>query len=110
VGSAAQNPALKKLVGPLKLSLAQFREVEAFAAFGSELDEATQDTLKTGLRLVELFKQGQNDRKSLTELLLLSYVAMTGHLNGWPIDGITALKEQITRLNLLHSSELLRST
>ncbi len=59
VGSAAQVPAMKLLAGSLKLELAQYREVEAFATFGSELDETTRFTLHRGMRLIELLKQRQ---------------------------------------------------
>ncbi len=59
VGSAAQTPAMKKVAGGLRINLAQFRELEAFAQFGSDLDEGTQQSLNRGARLVELLKQGQ---------------------------------------------------
>lgn len=59
VGGAAQTPAMKKVAGGLRINLAQFRELEAFAQFGSDLDAATQQALARGARLVELLKQGQ---------------------------------------------------
>ena len=65
VGSAAQVIPMKQIAGSLKLELAQFREVEAFASFGSELDETTQYTLNRGLRLIELLKQKQYNPMSI---------------------------------------------
>ena len=59
VGGAAQIKAMKKVAGPLRLELAQYRELAAFAQFGSDLDEATQQQLARGARLVEILKQGQ---------------------------------------------------
>ncbi len=59
VGGAAQIKAMKQVAGTLKLDLAQYRELAAFAQFGSDLDKATQETLARGARLVELLKQGQ---------------------------------------------------
>jgi len=59
VGSAAQIKAMKQVAGGLKLALAQYRELAAFAQFGSDLDKATQETLANGARLVEVLKQGQ---------------------------------------------------
>jgi proton translocating ATP synthase F1 alpha subunit len=82
VGSAAQVAAMKQIAGSLKLSLAQFREVEAFASFGSELDETTQFTLKRGMRLVELLKQGQGVPFTVQEQIILIYAGMFGFLDG----------------------------
>jgi F0F1-type ATP synthase alpha subunit len=62
VGGAAQVKSMKKLAGTLKLDLAQYRELEAFAKFGSELDAATQRQLNRGARTVEVLKQGQYNR------------------------------------------------
>jgi F-type H+-transporting ATPase subunit alpha len=59
VGSSAQTKAMKKIAGRLRLDLAQFRELEAFAAFGSDLDAASKAQLERGARMVELLKQGQ---------------------------------------------------
>lgn len=81
VGSAAQAPAMKQVSGSLKLSLAQFREVEAFASFGSELDETTQFVLKRGLRLVELLKQVQGFPYTLQEEIVLIVSGMNGFLD-----------------------------
>lgn len=92
VGSAAQVPALKQVAGSLKLSLAQYREVEAFASFGSELDETTQFTLKRGMRLVELLKQGQGVPYTVQEQLVLVYSGMYGFLDGLDLLDILKFK------------------
>jgi len=92
VGSAAQVPAMKQIAGSLKLSLAQFREVEAFASFGSELDETTQFTLKRGMRLVELLKQGQGEPFSVQEQVFFLYSGMFGFLDGLEVSEINTFK------------------
>ena len=73
VGGAAQTKAMKKVAGTLKLDLAQFREVEAFSQFGSDLDKTTQEQLETGKRLVELLKQGQYAPKGVGLQVLQLY-------------------------------------
>jgi proton translocating ATP synthase F1 alpha subunit len=92
VGSAAQVAAMKQVAGSLKLSLAQFREVEAFASFGSELDETTQFTLKRGLRLVELLKQGQGVPFTVQEQIILIYAGMFGFLDNLELSEIALFK------------------
>ena len=81
VGSAAQVKAMKEIAGTLKLELAQFREVESFASFASELDEATQHTLFRGLRLIELLKQKQSNPLQVNVQILLIYSGMKGYLD-----------------------------
>merc|ERR1719321_697098 len=73
VGSAAQVKALKQLTGPMKIELAQFREVQAFAQFGSDLDAATQQQLARGERLVELLKQKQYSPMTMGEQAAVVY-------------------------------------
>jgi proton translocating ATP synthase F1 alpha subunit len=93
VGSAAQVPALKSIAGPLKLNLAQFREVEAFASFGSELDATTQYTLSSGLRLIELLKQGQYDPLQVKEEVILIFAGLKGYLDSIPVNRVTEFKQ-----------------
>jgi len=81
VGSAAQIKAMKQVSGSLKLELAQFREVEAFASFGSELDATTQHTLNRGLALIELLKQKQYTPLAIEIQLVLIYCGMQGFLD-----------------------------
>ena len=81
VGSAAQVKAMKMIAGTLKLELAQFREVEAFAQFGSDLDATTQSILNRGVRLIELLKQGQFDPIPLEFQVVLIFAGMKGFLD-----------------------------
>lgn len=80
VGGAAQTKAMKKVAGKIKLELAQYRELAAFAQFGSELDQATQNTLKHGERLMEILKQGQNDTMSMEHQVISIYAVINKHL------------------------------
>jgi proton translocating ATP synthase F1 alpha subunit len=98
VGSAAQVPSLKSIAGPLKLNLAQFREVEAFASFGSELDEATRYTLNNGLRLIELLKQKQYAPLSIKEEVILVFAGMKGYLDTIAVRSIVDFKEFLLNL------------
>jgi len=81
VGSAAQSLIMKRLSGSLKLELAQFREVEAFANFGSNLDKATQQTLHRGNILTSIIKQSQNKPLILGIQILFIYCATEGYLD-----------------------------
>jgi len=92
VGSAAQVKAMKEIAGTLKLELAQFREVESFASFASELDEATQHTLFRGLRLIELLKQKQGSPLPANIQILLIYSGMKGYLDKLTLAEVTEFK------------------
>ena len=92
VGSAAQLKAMKDIAGTLKLELAQYREVESFASFASELDEATQHTLFRGLRLIELLKQKQANPLSAKVQILMIYSGMQGYLDLLNLNEITDFK------------------
>ncbi|MDX2057860.1 MAG: F0F1 ATP synthase subunit alpha [Gemmatimonadales bacterium] len=81
VGGNAQIKAMKQVAGPLRLALAQFRELEAFAQFGSELDAATQRQLARGARLVEVFKQPQYQPLAVEKQVAIIYAATNGHLD-----------------------------
>lgn len=81
VGSAAQTRAMKQVAGSMKLELAQYREVAAFAQFGSDLDAATQQLLNRGVRLTELLKQGQYDPMAIEEQVAVIYTGVRGHLD-----------------------------
>jgi F-type H+/Na+-transporting ATPase subunit alpha len=84
VGGAAQVKAMKKVAGTLRLDLAQFRELAAFAAFGSDLDDATKRQLARGERLVELLKQGQYAPVHVTDQVIAIYAATKGYLDAVP--------------------------
>ncbi|KAH0491428.1 hypothetical protein TgHK011_002861 [Trichoderma gracile] len=88
VGSAAQLKAMKQVAGSLKLFLAQYREVAAFAQFGSDLDASTKQTLARGERLTELLKQKQYSPMAVNEMVPLIYAGINGHLDAIPVNQI----------------------
>ncbi|TDJ05033.1 MAG: F0F1 ATP synthase subunit alpha, partial [Deltaproteobacteria bacterium] len=88
VGGSAQVKMMKKIAGTLRLDLAQYRELAAFTAFGSDLDEATQRQLNRGERLVELLKQGQYAPMEVTDQVLQLYAATKGYLDEVPVNKI----------------------
>jgi F-type H+-transporting ATPase subunit alpha len=94
VGGSAQTKATKQVAGRLRLDLAQFRELAAFAAFGSDLDEATQAQLTRGERLVEILKQGQYKPMSMEEQVALIYCGVNGHLDELPIPSLAKYEEE----------------
>jgi len=81
VGSAAQIKAMKAVAGTLKLDLAQFRELEAFATFGSELDAVSKAQLERGARLVELLKQGLHEPMAVQEQIVSIFAGTNGYLD-----------------------------
>ncbi|KAK1770019.1 P-loop containing nucleoside triphosphate hydrolase protein [Phialemonium atrogriseum] len=88
VGSAAQLKAMKQVAGSLKLFLAQYREVAAFAQFGSDLDAATKQTLSRGERLTELLKQKQYSPMAVNEMVPLIFAGVNGYLDQVPVGKI----------------------
>lgn len=86
VGGNAQIKAMKKVAGRLKLDLAQYRELEAFAQFGSDLDKSTQAQLARGARLVEILKQGLHDAFPVENQVAIIWVATNGLIDGIPVD------------------------
>jgi F-type H+-transporting ATPase subunit alpha len=86
VGGAAQVKAMKQVAGSLRLDLAQFRELEAFAAFGSDLDKATQQQLNRGIRLVEVLKQPQYKPLSMEKQVTILFAGARGFLDKYPVD------------------------
>jgi F-type H+-transporting ATPase subunit alpha len=100
VGSAAQTKAIKKVAGTTKLDLAQFRELQAFAQFGSDLDEATQGKINRGQRIVELFKQNQYSPLSMQMQVAILWAMQNGHFDDVEVERVkecqTALEEFFT--------------
>ena len=88
VGGNAQIKAMKQIAGRLRLDLAQFRELEAFAQFGSELDEATQQTLARGARMVEVLKQGRFEPMPVEEQVVEIYASTQGFLDDIPVENV----------------------
>ncbi len=95
VGGAAQVKAMKAVSGTLKLDLAQFRELEAFATFGSELDKVSQAQLDRGYRLTELLKQGLNAPVPVEEQVLVIFAGTNGYVDGVPVDDVQRYETEI---------------
>jgi F-type H+-transporting ATPase subunit alpha len=89
VGSSAQTDAMKSVAGPIKLELAQYREMAAFAQFGSDLDAATQRLLNRGARLTELMKQPQYSPLTNAEIVCVIYAGTKGYLDGIAVNDVT---------------------
>jgi len=88
VGGAAQVKAMKQVAGTLRLDMAQFRELEAFAAFGSDLDEATQSQLTRGIRLVEILKQPQYQPLPVEKQVTILYAGTKGYIDKVPTESV----------------------
>jgi F-type H+-transporting ATPase subunit alpha len=93
VGGAAQVKAMKQVAGTLRLDMAQFRELEAFAAFGSDLDKGTQKQLTRGQRLVEILKQPQYKPLSMEKQVSILYAGTRGFLDELPLDAVAKYEE-----------------
>ena len=107
VGSAAQIKAMKQVAGRIKGELAQYREMAAFAQFGSDLDEATQKMLHRGSRLTELLKQGQFSPMPIWEQIISIFAGVNGFLDEIEIDQINAFESNLLRhLRQNHASLL----
>ncbi len=94
VGSSAQIKAMKQVAGSIKLELAQYREMEAFAQFASDLDPATQKLLARGARLTELLKQPQYSPLKVEEQVVVIYAGVKGYLDSIPVNKVRAFEEQ----------------
>ena len=95
VGSAAQVKAMKQVAGTIKLELAQYREMAAFAQFGSDLDPTTQRLLNRGARLTELLKQGQYSPLSVEEQVVSIFAGVRGYLDGIEVDDVGRFEEAL---------------
>ncbi|RLS57889.1 MAG: F0F1 ATP synthase subunit alpha [Planctomycetota bacterium] len=106
VGGAAQTKAMKKVSGGLRLDLASFRELEAFAQLGTDLDAATQSRLDRGYRMVELLKQGQYQPMAMVDQVMMIYAGTRGHLDDvkredvamWEKEFLTFVRDQMPEL------------
>ena len=94
VGGNAQTKAMKQVAGRLRLNLAQYRELAAFAQFGSELDKATQAQLTRGERMVELLKQDQYVPMGLADQVISTYAGVNGYLDDLPAARIHAFEKE----------------
>ena len=107
VGGSAQIKAMKKVAGTLRLDLAQYRELEAFSKFGSDLDPATQRQLNRGARLVEILKQGQYQPVPVEEQVAIIYATTQGLLDSVPVTEVKAFEQDyLERLRLNHADAL----
>lgn len=95
VGGAAQVKAMKQVAGTLKLDLAQYRELAAFAQFGSDLDKSTQAQLDRGMRLVELLKQPQFQPMSLAKEIVVLYAGTRGFIDKYEVEKVRAYEQQL---------------
>ncbi|MBV9112711.1 MAG: F0F1 ATP synthase subunit alpha [Hyphomicrobiales bacterium] len=93
VGSSAQTKAMKKVAGRIKGELAQYREMAAFAQFGSDLDAATQRLLNRGARLTELLKQAQFSPLKMEEQVCVIYAGVNGHLDPLPVNRVKSFED-----------------
>ena len=102
VGSAAQTKAMKKIAGPVKLELAQYREMAAFAQFASDLDASTKQLLDRGARLVEILKQGQYSPLTVSEQVVSIYAGVRGYLDKVAVNDVVRFETEV--LNDMRSS------
>jgi F-type H+-transporting ATPase subunit alpha len=95
VGGNAQIKAMKQVAGTLRLELAQYREMAAFAQFGSDLDAATQKQLNRGARLVELLKQGQYQPLSVEQQVVIIFAGTNGHVDELPVASLKKYEQEL---------------
>lgn len=107
VGGAAQIKAMKKVAGTLRLDLAQFRELAAFAQFGSDLDKATQRKLTRGERLVELLKQPQYQPMSAEDQVISLYCGTKGFLDDIPVEAVAKFESEILEYMRSQKSDIM---
>jgi F-type H+-transporting ATPase subunit alpha len=107
VGSAAQTKAMKKVAGKLRLTLAQFRELQAFVQFASDVDEATKKRIREGQVMTEILKQNDLSPLPFEIQVVLFFAALRGHFNDAPLETIGATQEKfIEYLTSLHAETL----
>jgi F-type H+-transporting ATPase subunit alpha len=107
VGSAAQTKAMKKVAGPLKLDLAQYRELAAFAQFASDLDKATRDQLNRGERISEVIKQPQFSPLPVERQVAILWVVTNGYLDDIEVGKVRDFEDQFYRYLDAEQSELM---
>jgi F-type H+-transporting ATPase subunit alpha len=107
VGGSAQSKAIRRISGRLRLDLAQYREMAAFAQFGSDLDKATQDKLAQGVRLMEVLKQPQFRPYAMEEQTAILFVAVNGHLMDVAVENIGAFVRGFLEYLKIHNRKLL---
>ncbi|UCF87679.1 MAG: F0F1 ATP synthase subunit alpha, partial [Nitrospiraceae bacterium] len=108
VGGAAQIKAMKQIAGMLRLDLAQFRELAAFAQFGSDLDKATLAQIERGKRMVELLKQGQYVPLPVEQQIMLIFAGTEGHLDDIPVEAVRKFDEELLKFITVNKEPLLK--
>jgi F-type H+-transporting ATPase subunit alpha len=108
VGGSAQTKAVRRISGRLRLDLAQYREMAAFAQFGSDLDKATQDKLAQGQRLMEALKQPQFSPLAMEEQAAALFMAVNGHLMDVPVEKVSAFLKGFLEYLRLRRGETLK--
>jgi F-type H+-transporting ATPase subunit alpha len=108
VGGSAQTKAMKKVAGSIKLELAQYREMAAFAQFGSDLDASTQKLLNRGARLTELLKQPQFSPLPFEEQVVSIYAGTNGYLDAIPTDKVTEYEAQMLSFMRSEHADILK--
>ncbi|SEA69426.1 F-type H+-transporting ATPase subunit alpha [Thalassobacillus cyri] len=108
VGGSAQIKAMKKVAGTLRLDLASYRELEAFAQFGSDLDKATQAKLNRGARTVEVLKQGLHKPLAVEKQVMIIFGLTKGYLDDIPVDDVTRFEEEFHNWMDNNRKELLK--
>jgi F-type H+-transporting ATPase subunit alpha len=108
VGSAAQIKAMKQVSGRIKLELAQFRELAAFAQFGSDLDAKTQAQLERGKRIVEVFKQPQYNPQPVEVQVAILWAVQNGHFDKVPVEKVKDFQEKLTDYLTTRKEDLLK--
>ncbi len=109
VGSAAQTKAMKKIAGPVKLELAQYREMAAFAQFASDLDASTKQLLDRGARLVEILKQGQYSPLTVSEQVVSIYAGVRGYLDKVAVGDVVKFEAEVLNEIRTKHSDLLEA-
>ena len=106
VGGAAQPKAMKQFAGRLRMDLAQHRELESFAQFGSDLDKATRDALNRGRKLTELLKQKRYDPKTVAEQVVAIFAANEGYMDDLDTEKVPEFERGLTAYAYEQSSDL----
>jgi len=109
VGGSAQIKAMRQVAGSLKLELAQYRELAAFAQFGSDLDKATQAQLNRGQRLVEILKQGQFSPLPFSKQILIIFAGTSGFLDDMPVNQVRDFEQELYKYVDATNAGLLRT-
>ncbi|MCL1791300.1 MAG: F0F1 ATP synthase subunit alpha [Peptococcaceae bacterium] len=107
VGGSAQIKAMKQVAGQLRLDLASYRELAAFAQFGSDLDKATQDRLNRGQKTMEILKQGQYVPMAVEEQVLVIFAATRGHVDDIPLEKIKDFEQEFLRYMRVSKAEII---